>query len=203
MKGTPILSRSPFKPEGNLFDPSPIRKRGKHRNSGNNKPKAIDLDLLNNEETIDKFNSTIKRYNENDKENMDPQWSNTHSPMSTFSFSDEMHSNLSNESESNKSDKSGDSKKVIEQGIGRLNFECFEQDAPSSALNTFRFAPPSVRKMGGSLSDSPLATYNNDRRSSINDNSDSMSDDDRYLFFHKFHIICTFMCIDSLRPVYS
>lgn len=180
MKGTPILSRSPFKPEGNLFDPSPIRKRGKHRNSGNNKPKAIDLDLLNNEETIDKFNSTIKRYNENDKENMDPQWSNTHSPMSTFSFSDEMHSNLSNESESNKSDKSGDSKKVIEQGIGRLNFECFEQDAPSSALNTFRFAPPSVRKMGGSLSDSPLATYNNDRRSSINDNSDSMSDDDSF-----------------------
>lgn len=165
-----ILQRSPFKPEGNLFDPSPVRKRGKRSNLGNRKPKSIDLDVLNNE-VIDRLHSTMNRYDENNKENMDPQWSNTHSPTSTFSLSDENQSNLSNGSS-----KSEDSKQMIENGIGRLNFECLGDEAPSSAVSTFKFVPLSAQK---TFTVSPYATYKNNGGSSSND-SDSMSDDDSF-----------------------
>ena len=64
---------------------------------------------------------------------------------------------------------------MIENGIGRLNFECLGDEAPSSAVSTFKFVPLSAQK---TFTVSPYATYKNNGGSSSND-SDSMSDDDR------------------------
>ena len=163
MERTPLLTRSPLKPESSLFDPSPVRKRGKVSYSGDRKPKAIDLDSLN-DEVVDRFNSTINKYNENNEENIDPQWSNTHSPTSTFSISDENQSNLSNGSS-----KSMDFKTMIEQGIGRLNFECAKQNTNCSSFGVEPLSSQKTHRTGSFATHDEMTSSNNDGGSIYDD----------------------------------